>query len=304
MTRIGAGVVRRYAGDEPRMLTLRLAVAQLDYHAAFESGGLQATREPTGALEGPVLSGVRVGDDRLDRMLRSLRERIEQAYLDAFQPRLEAVIHFCRELDVDVLVLPEYAVPLALLPAVALAAGPRLTVIAGTHTVTVEGWRRSGVYERLGLTDSHQKPVIGSAVAPVIRGGRALSLQPKLSASRMEPDLVLGREWTHVPVQGVQLGLLIGLDFLRVRDGDVAPLVTAGLDAASALAVPVFSAFAAPEQMDRNLEELALTHARPVAWASHAHDGGSSSTSWPGGRCAASRRATAAHSTCRASPPR
>ncbi|MGK3962942.1 pentapeptide repeat-containing protein [Sorangium sp. So ce118] len=256
------------------MLTLRLAAAQLDYHAAFEAGGLQATREPTGALEGRVLSGVRVGDDRLDRTLRSLRERIERAYLDAFQPRLEAVIRFCRELDVDLLVLPEYAVPLALLPAVALAAGPRLTVVAGTHTVTFEGWRRSGVYERLGLTDSHRKPVIGSAVAPVIQGGRALALQPKLSASRAEPDLVAGREWALVPVQGVHLGVLIGLDFLKARDSDVAPLVTPGLDVASALAVPVFSAFATPEHMDRSLEEFSHTHGRPIAWASHAHDGG------------------------------
>ena len=45
------------------MTILRLGAAQLHYHPAFEGGGHQALREPTGAWEGAGLSGLRAGTD-------------------------------------------------------------------------------------------------------------------------------------------------------------------------------------------------------------------------------------------------
>ena len=95
------------------MTLLRLGAAQLHFHPAFEGGGHQALREPTGAWEGAGLSGLRAGTEEGDSLLKQLRERIERVYVEAYWPRLDAVIRFAVGLELDLLVLPEYAVPLA-----------------------------------------------------------------------------------------------------------------------------------------------------------------------------------------------
>src|SRR6185436_9436379 len=125
------------------------------------------------------------------------------------------------------------------------------------------GWRRSGVYERLGAADPSQKPVIGSAVAPVIQAGRALALQPKLSASRSEPDLIPGRQWAPLPLGEARLGVLTYLDFLKLRDADVAPLVGRGIDECAVLAVPSLTQLTAVTNFERNAEELLSSWGRP-----------------------------------------
>jgi hypothetical protein len=109
------------------MPTLRIAAVQLFFHPAFEGGGVQSLREPTGLWEGRGLSGLQIGAEAPDALLERLGER------------------FCRELAVDVLVLSEYAVPLTLLRALDEAAGPTMTVVAGTHMVTSAGVRKSDV---------------------------------------------------------------------------------------------------------------------------------------------------------------
>ncbi|WP_437672231.1 pentapeptide repeat-containing protein [Sorangium sp. So ce131] len=254
------------------MPTVRLAAAQLSYHAAFEGGGRQLQREPTGSWEGRGLSALRAGTADGDRLLRTLRERIEQVYLDEFRPRLEGVVRFCRDLNVDLLVLPEYAAPYPLLPTVAKAAGARMTVVAGTHLVTVDAYRKSGVYERLGLSGD-TKPVIGSATAPVLRNGVAIAMQTKLSASKWEPDLVLGDRWSAIPIGSWALGVLVCLDFLK-REGDVGAKVAAELNRCAVLAVPSLTPFATIEHFERNAEELLFGYGTPVVYANHASEGG------------------------------
>jgi hypothetical protein len=243
------------------MPVLRLGAAQLHYHPAFEGGGKQPLREPLGTWEGAGLSGLHAGTPEGDQLLSALRARVEKAYVEAFRPRLVAVVRFAAGLDLDLLVLPELSVPLALLPAVAEAAGERMTVVAGTHTVTHEGARKSGLYEALGLVP---RPAIGSAVAPVLRGGKAVAAQAKLAASRWEPDLVLGKAWAPVALGEATMGVLICIDFLKRADGDVAPLVAKGLDGCAVLAVPSLTPFASLEHFDRGAEEMLYGYERVV----------------------------------------
>ncbi|MDC0678991.1 hypothetical protein [Sorangium atrum] len=192
-------------------------------------------------------------------------------YLIAYRPRLKAVVRFAAGLAIDLLVLPEYAVPLALLPAVAEAAGERMTVIAGTHTVTPEGVRKSGLYEKLAFTP---KPTIGSAVAPVLRGGRAVAAVLKLSASQWEPDLRLGSAWEPVLIGEERLGVLICLDFLKLRDGDVAPKVGPRFDHCSLFAVPSLTPMLSVGHFASNGEEGIYGYGRPVVYANRAREGG------------------------------
>ena len=254
------------------MPILRLAAAQLHYHPAFEGGGHQALREPTGAWEGAGLSGLRAGTEEGDALLKQLRERIERVYVEAYRPRLEAVVRFAAGLDLDLLVLPEYAVPLALLPMVAEAAGPRLTVVAGTHTVTREGVKSAGVYERLGARVTLAD--VGRAIAPVLRGGKVIAVQQKLARSKLEPDLKLGEAWSTVGLGAAEMGILVCLDFLKRADGDVAPLVARGIDGCAVLAVPSLTPFSSLEHFERNAEEILYGYDRPVVYANGAAEGG------------------------------
>jgi hypothetical protein len=254
------------------MTLLRLGAAQLHYHPAFEGGGHQALREPTGAWEGAGLSGLRSGTEEGDALLRQLRERIERVYVEAYRPRLEAVIRFAAGLDLDLLVLPEYAVPLALLPMVAEAAGAKLTVVAGTHTVTREGVKSAGVYERLGAGVALGD--VGRSIAPVVRGGKVIAAQAKLARSKLEPDMEIGKAWSTVTLGAVEMGILVCIDFLKRADGDVAPLVAQGIDGCAVLAVPSLTPFASLEHFERNAEETLFGYDRPVVYANWARDGG------------------------------
>jgi WD40 repeat protein len=253
------------------MTVLRLGAAQLHFHPAFVGGGQQPLREPLGSWEGAGLSGLSANTEEGELLLRALRERVEKAYVEAFRPRLLAVVRFAAGLDLDLLVLPELSVPLALLSAVAEAAGERMTVVAGSHTVTHEGARKSGLYEALGLVP---RPAIGSAVAPVLRGGKGVAAQAKLSASRWEADLVLGRAWAPVPLGAVAMGVLLCIDFLKRADGDVAPLVAKGLDGCAVLAVPSLTPFASLPHFERGAEEVLYGYDRPVVYANGAGEGG------------------------------
>jgi hypothetical protein len=89
------------------MPALRLGAAQLHYHPAFEGGGKQPLREPLGTWEGAGLSGLRAGTEEGERLLRALREQVEKAYVEAFRPRLVAVVRFAAAPELDLLVLPE-----------------------------------------------------------------------------------------------------------------------------------------------------------------------------------------------------
>ena len=253
------------------MTLLRLGAAQVHFHPAFVGGGQQPLREPLGSWEGAGLSGLSANTEEGERLLRALRERVEKAYVEAFRPRLVALVRFAAELELDLLVLPELSVPLALLPEVAEAAGDRMTVVAGTHTVTAEGARRSGFYEALGFAST---PAIGSAVAPVLRAGKAVAAQAKLAASRWEPDLVLGQAWAPVALGAVAMGVLICIDFLKRGDGEVAPLVARGLDGCAVLAVPSLTPFASVEHFEKGAEEVLYGYDRPVVYANSASQGG------------------------------
>src|SRR5262249_17682740 len=160
----------------------------------------------------------------------------------------------------DLLVLPEYAVPLALLPAVVMAAGPSMTVVAGTHTVTVDGWRRSGIYERLGLSRAGDKPVIGTAVAPVIQGGRARALLPKRSASSLEPDLIPGPSWAPVDLGRLRLGVLPALDFMSLRD-----MGAPSADECALYAVMSSTPFSILPHTEQNVREQLASSGRLIA---------------------------------------
>jgi hypothetical protein len=147
------------------MPVLRLGAAQLHYHPAFEGGGKQPLREPLGTWEGAGLSGLRAGTEEGERLLRALREQVEKAYVEAFRPRLVAVVRFAAALELDLLVLPELSVPPALLPAVAEAAGERRTVVAGTHLRLAhlvdrrdEDSMRRAVDPRIAVADRRERP--------------------------------------------------------------------------------------------------------------------------------------------------
>ncbi len=118
--------------------------------------------------------------DELRSSRTELRSRVREAYVASLAMKLRAIVEACVRWQVQLLVFPEYSIPLELLEDVAAWAADAdgMLVVAGTHSVDGRSLR-SGAYQRLGWTGD-ELPERGMAVAPVLCGGRLLGLVGKL----------------------------------------------------------------------------------------------------------------------------
>lgn len=262
-----------------RALT-RVAVVQLAYHPAIVVERRSPLEDPLyrAGVPDPLLPESGTVPEPLKPRLDALRRRIRELYIGQLLKRVSAILGACRAFNVHVVVLPEYSVPWEILPDLADAAGA-MVVVAGSHTVD-RAARRSGVYEKLGLSTG-SLPAMGQSVCPVLHRGRLLALQPKLNpGSGEQGSMRSGETWTPVAMpDGVPgpLGVLLGPDFLLRDNGRHQTLVAEPMAACPLLAVPSLTPhYSLPELSGRSIRDEARRAGRPVLYANGSEEGGSS----------------------------
>lgn len=251
---------------------LRAAVVQLHFHPAFTpKAGTPSIEHPLG--QGELLLQNLPSPTR-HRALRELRQRVAREYLEQLRAKTIAVLRWCKDWNVDVVVFPEYSLPATLLPDVARE-GERLVIVAGSHLVDQEAFRER-VYQSLGSTEA---PELGTAVSPVFVNGQLAATVPKLHASPIggEADFLNpGKNWRPVQLpEGLcgPMGVLLCIDFIDDRHSAVQDAPGPQQTPVRFWAVPSFT----PSTRDFHQEagRQARRYKRPTLYANNAEWGGS-----------------------------
>ncbi|UQA57779.1 carbon-nitrogen hydrolase family protein [Polyangium aurulentum] len=175
-----------------------------------------------------------------------------------------------------IVVFPEYSIPHDLLERVASQAG-ELVVVAGTHFVDREAIK-SGVYERLGVAT---RPKLRNAVYPVLREGRVIAMGAKIHPVEEERRLGMdpGQAWNAIDMPGdieSPMGVLVCRDFLQRESESYRTLIAATLARCRFLAVPSLTPAHTLDEFGSDSWKEARRYGRPVLYANHALNGGTS----------------------------
>ncbi|WP_437672235.1 hypothetical protein [Sorangium sp. So ce131] len=261
---------------------LRVGVVQLAFHPAVP------IPKPSGALDDPLgdpnremssllPAGHASAPRPVQLQFKQLRRRIRQAYLDQTQRKVEAILDVCRAWRVQIVVFPEYSIPAALLESIARRA-PNTVVVAGTHFVDDETLEEK-IYEKLGSTADHDA-LLRCAVSPVLYGGRLLALVPKLHPAKPELRFLSpGQGWEPIDLPeniGGRLGVLICLDLVQRESEPHRELIGPRLSQCRLIAAPSLTGKHTRAEFSAKALDDARRKGRPVLYANHAPDGGSS----------------------------
>lgn len=171
-------------------MKIRVAVCQFEALPAYATQRADYLSEPAppSADSEPYLDGLDVIAD-----FASLSRECRLAHAQDLGHKLDAIALYASRHQVDLLVLPEYSVPCALLPRL-YEAGLKggFAVVAGSHTVTT-GEEVAGVYREIGLARvaGGIQDHVRMAMAPVLAlGDRTSDAWFKHYPSKAELDMV------------------------------------------------------------------------------------------------------------------
>jgi predicted amidohydrolase/tetratricopeptide (TPR) repeat protein len=249
---------------------LRAAVVQLGFHPAFTpSRARSLIEDPLGAATLPV----GVGPDALTSA-NDLRGRVAAVYEEQLRLKVVAILEWCAEWNVDVVVFPEYSLPPNVLPDVARVGGA-MVVVAGSHLVD-RAALKAAVYKGLA---SPETPALNTAVCPVFSNGNLIACVPKLHPSPIDGEreaLEPGTNWHPVELaEGIMgpMGVLLCVDFIDREDERVASAVSPYLGNVRFWAVPSYT----PQTHDfhEQARKQAVRYKQPTFYANSSEKGGS-----------------------------
>lgn len=254
--------------DGPNQI-VRVAVVQLSYHPAFTVEGRSLLSEPFGSSVGEALLPLGVSPD-LQQALSGLRERIRDAYLEQLKLKVKAILRWCSERAVELVVFPEYSLPAALLQDVADTAGS-MVVLAGSHFVDRDSLS-SGVYQRLGAA----APELQNAVCPIVHLGQLVKLVTKLHPSPIGGEqhaLKPGTDWSPISLAGLPgpLGVLLCIDFIDTQNPRVQDLTMRARESVKYWAIPSLSH--STRDFYDEAHKQAVRSKQPVLYANRADAG-------------------------------
>lgn len=259
-----------------RSTPLRVATVQLDAHLAFEKPNIQYLCEPLGE---PMLGEMTArlnADTPILTDLERLRQHLAAAYVHGFTPRIEAILRFCAQHAVDLVVFPEYTIPGQILPRLReLATETRCTIVVGTHLVTTD-LLADPAYPACFAAP----PPVNHAIAPVIAPAAKIEYQTKLWQTQWEPLLECGgqvKNFIHTLVDGqqVRFGVIICIDFLRHRDDAGAAYHREWTRDNHLLVVTSLTPDDTPQRFQASALDLYQHFHMPVVYANIARHGGS-----------------------------
>src|SRR2546425_246913 len=165
----------------------RLALAQLSFNPAYlDASGVSYLHEPIFLAEGDPGLYMLAGLLEID----ALRARIATSLIDHMSHKIKAIIDFSARQGVELLVLPEYSVPLELLEECKnLSVKSGMVIVAGSHIANKPALSE---YARLKMTRPGEEIKLGSAACPVFLPTGECQLFQKLHRAKWESTLVPG----------------------------------------------------------------------------------------------------------------
>lgn len=179
------------------MSKIRVGIAQISYKPCYSSPTHNLLLEPFADMSTSVSTLGFLGAE-------NLRNKTEKNYLDWLKIKLHAIIARAIEKDIDVLVFPEYSIPLQLLNyLVVLLHNTKMTIVAGTHIVTTN-------VKDLPANYPDQNDNMGYAICPVLAGTGVIGYSVKRNRSKWEATLSIPSTLANVPIN-------IGKCYLDIR---------------------------------------------------------------------------------------
>ncbi|GEM_PF-4372011 len=199
---------------------LRVALAQIHAHPAYSDGSVNLLMEPTGDDTGlSKLSSILT--------IKAIRRNIYERYLNHIKVKVSNIIDRCITHNVNLLVLPEYSIPVELLEFIkAKAIDGKICVVAGSHLITsnyTKEYVAIGMDQVLVFTNGQpavRPEYIRQAVSVIFLPDGRIETTFKHHRSQWESNLVLStepRRWIQMEIGQLsfELSVKICIDALR-----------------------------------------------------------------------------------------
>lgn len=155
---------------------LKVAIAQILYKPCYVSGTTDYLIEPFGD-NSTSISNLSFPKDK------KFCQRYREKYISWLRAKIINIVKYCSEGHVDILVFPEYSIPVELLAEIENELKQsELIVVAGTHLVTSKNIQLPHNYPK-------QKDIINHAICPVIASNGMLGYTAKTVQSQWEVGL-------------------------------------------------------------------------------------------------------------------
>ncbi len=164
---------------------LRIHLCQIWYNPAYFDGGYDLLEEPAPSLDATA----NIGQVRQIPSIESYLIESRASYLSHIEKKLLDIIKCSHQRKPNIVVFPEYSVPVEILPKIAaLAKQYEIIIIAGTHRVRFTDVTKE-VYAQVGIEITKLKN--GTSISPVIYPSGIIKVSSKKNHSKWEPNLVV-----------------------------------------------------------------------------------------------------------------
>jgi tetratricopeptide (TPR) repeat protein/predicted amidohydrolase len=210
--------------------------------------------------------------------INDLRENIKYRWIHHIHNKVTSVLRFCAMHHVNLVVFPEYSIPLEVLQVCReIADEGTMVIVAGSHTIANES-QAAKLYKELGLETLNLSLAdpdsdIRKSVCPIFVPKSAPQTVEKVTKSVWETDMKPGRPLCTLEIEmggaKFRLGVLLCIDALRLEQ--LSSLFRSDQEA-DLLAIPSFSKNTAPFDF---VSSLSMMNEVPCLYANGALGGGS-----------------------------
>ncbi len=170
---------------------MRLHLCQFDYNPAYYESPSDFLEEPSFSAD---LSDI--GKLRHISAINKFLTDSKISYLKHIRTKIRDIIDWSGNRYADIVLLPEYSVPLQLLPDIQpLAKHYSMVIVAGTHRISHHQYAKD-VYEQLGIP--LQDLPNGASCAPVFLHDGSTKIAFKSKKSKWEPNLSIAKSAPEV----------------------------------------------------------------------------------------------------------
>ncbi|MDI6786222.1 MAG: tetratricopeptide repeat protein, partial [bacterium] len=190
---------------------VRVAIVQLDYNLTCFHKEKDYLCEPASFEKEAVgLADLKLSDPENQNEINNLKEKIKEGYLVMIEKKLKHILSFCKEKNVQVVVFPEYSIPVYCLPLMKeYAQSSKMTIIAASQSL-----RKKDLSHLLSYGIDTQEGRSGTTI--FLPDGKVEWIEKLSPASFEEPYLSLGDKWKMIRVKNeYSFSVFLGVDFIN-----------------------------------------------------------------------------------------